>query len=47
LSPADGRSTISPAQTRGIRRRIEMRGRGEAIGLPTPLIRIDPERIVS
>jgi pyridoxamine 5'-phosphate oxidase family protein len=28
-------------------RRIEIRGRGEAIALPTPLIRIHPERIVS
>src|SRR3954453_22960997 len=26
---------------------IEIRGRGEAIALPTPLIRIHPERIVS
>jgi pyridoxamine 5'-phosphate oxidase family protein len=28
-------------------RGIEVRGRGEAIALPTPLIRIHPERIVS
>src|SRR3954447_20181627 len=28
-------------------RAIEVRGRGEAIFLPTPLIRIHPERIVS
>jgi pyridoxamine 5'-phosphate oxidase family protein len=28
-------------------RGIEVRGRGEAITLPTPLIRIHPERIVS
>jgi len=28
-------------------RGIEIRGRGEAIALPTPLIRIHPERIVS
>ena len=28
-------------------RGIEVRGRGEAIPLPTPLIRIHPERIVS
>jgi pyridoxamine 5'-phosphate oxidase family protein len=28
-------------------RAIEVRGRGEAIALPTPLIRIYPERIVS
>jgi len=28
-------------------RGVEVRGRGEAIALPTPLIRIHPERIVS
>ena len=28
-------------------RGIEVRGRGEAIALPTPLIRIHPERVVS
>ena len=28
-------------------RGIEVRGRGEAIAIPTPLIRIHPERIVS
>jgi pyridoxamine 5'-phosphate oxidase family protein len=28
-------------------RAIEVRGRGEAIALPTPLIRIHPERIIS
>jgi pyridoxamine 5'-phosphate oxidase family protein len=28
-------------------RAIEVRGRGEAIALPTPLIRVHPERIVS
>ena len=28
-------------------RGLEVRGRGEAIALPTPLIRIHPERIVS
>ena len=28
-------------------RGIEIRGRGEAIALPTPLIRIHPERVVS
>jgi pyridoxamine 5'-phosphate oxidase family protein len=28
-------------------RGIEIRGRGEAIALPTPMIRIHPERIVS
>jgi pyridoxamine 5'-phosphate oxidase family protein len=32
-----------PWQPRG----IEVRGRGEAIALPTPLIRVHPERIVS
>ncbi len=26
---------------------MEVRGRGEAIALPTPLIRIHPERIIS
>ncbi len=38
----DLRST-NPWRPRG----IEVRGRGEAIALPTPLIRIHPERIVS
>jgi pyridoxamine 5'-phosphate oxidase family protein len=28
-------------------RGIEVRGRGEAIALPTPLIRVHPERIIS
>jgi pyridoxamine 5'-phosphate oxidase family protein len=28
-------------------RAVEIRGRGEAIALPTPLIRIHPERIIS
>jgi pyridoxamine 5'-phosphate oxidase family protein len=28
-------------------RAVEVRGRGEAIAMPTPLIRIHPERIVS
>ena len=28
-------------------RSVEVRGRGEAIALPTPLIRIHPERIIS
>ena len=28
-------------------RGIEVRGRGEAIAIPTPLIRIHPERVVS
>ena len=35
--------SIDPWRPRG----IEVRGRGEAIRLPTPLIRIHPERIVS
>ena len=35
------------ARARGRPRGIEIRGRGEAIALPTPLIRIHPERIVS
>jgi pyridoxamine 5'-phosphate oxidase family protein len=30
-----------------IPRGIEIRGRGEAIAMPTPLIRVHPERIVS
>lgn len=38
----DLRST-DPWRPRG----VEVRGRGEAITLPTPLIRIHPERIVS
>jgi pyridoxamine 5'-phosphate oxidase family protein len=38
----DLRST-DPWHPRG----IEIRGRGEAIAMPTPLIRIHPERIVS
>src|SRR4051795_11027091 len=38
----DGART-DPWRPRG----IESRGRGEAIALPTPLIRIHPERIVS
>lgn len=28
-------------------RGIEVRGRGEAIAMPTPMIRIHPERVVS
>jgi pyridoxamine 5'-phosphate oxidase family protein len=28
-------------------RAVEVRGRGEAIALPTPLIRVHPERIIS
>jgi pyridoxamine 5'-phosphate oxidase family protein len=38
----DLRST-DPWHPRG----VEIRGRGEAIALPTPLIRIHPERVVS
>ncbi|HWT25974.1 MAG TPA: PPOX class F420-dependent oxidoreductase [Solirubrobacteraceae bacterium] len=39
----DDLAGTDPWQPRG----IEIRGRGEAIALPTPLIRIHPERIVS
>jgi pyridoxamine 5'-phosphate oxidase family protein len=39
----DDLKTIDPWRPRG----IEVRGRAEAIALPTPLIRIHPERIVS
>ena len=39
----DDIANTDPWQPRG----IEIRGRGEAIALPTPLIRIHPERIVS
>ena len=39
----DDLESIDPWRPRG----IEVRGRGEAITLPTPLIRIHPERIVS
>lgn len=39
----DDLESIEPWRPRG----IEVRGRGEAIALPTPLIRIHPERIVS
>lgn len=39
----DDLETEHPWRPRG----IEVRGRGEAIALPTPLIRIHPERIVS
>ena len=39
----DDLATTEPWHPRG----IEVRGRGEAIPLPTPLIRIHPERIVS
>jgi len=39
----DDLQSTDPWRPRG----IEVRGRGEAIALPTPLIRIHPERIVS
>jgi pyridoxamine 5'-phosphate oxidase family protein len=39
----DDLESADPWRPRG----IEIRGRGEAIPLPTPLIRIHPERIVS
>jgi pyridoxamine 5'-phosphate oxidase family protein len=39
----DDLESTDPWRPRG----IEVRGRGEAIRLPTPLIRIHPERIVS
>src|SRR5690349_12381008 len=39
----DDLASTDPWMPRG----IEVRGRGEAIALPTPLIRIHPERIVS
>jgi pyridoxamine 5'-phosphate oxidase family protein len=39
----DDLASTDPWRPRG----IEIRGRGEAIALPTPLIRIHPKRIVS
>jgi pyridoxamine 5'-phosphate oxidase family protein len=39
----DDLESIDPWHPRG----IEIRGRGEAIAMPTPLIRIHPERVVS
>jgi pyridoxamine 5'-phosphate oxidase family protein len=39
----DDLASTDPWRPRG----IEIRGRGEAVPLPTPLIRIHPERIVS
>jgi pyridoxamine 5'-phosphate oxidase family protein len=39
----DDLESVDPWRPRG----IEVRGRGEAIPLPTPLIRVHPERIVS
>jgi pyridoxamine 5'-phosphate oxidase family protein len=39
----DDMESVDPWRPRG----VEVRGRGEAIALPTPLIRIYPERVVS
>jgi pyridoxamine 5'-phosphate oxidase family protein len=39
----DDLESTDPWRPRG----IEVRGRGEAIAMPTPLIRVHPERIVS
>ena len=39
----DDLESVDPWRPRG----VEVRGRGEAIALPTPLIRIHPERIIS
>ncbi len=39
----DDLESVDPWRPRG----VEIRGRGEAIALPTPLIRVHPERIVS
>ena len=39
----DDLASTDPWRPRG----IEVRGRGEAIALPTPLIRIHPERVVT
>jgi pyridoxamine 5'-phosphate oxidase family protein len=39
----DDVESVDPWRPRG----VEVRGRGEAIMLPTPLIRLHPERIVS
>jgi pyridoxamine 5'-phosphate oxidase family protein len=39
----DDLESVDPWRPRG----VEVRGQGEAIALPTPLIRIVPERIVS
>jgi pyridoxamine 5'-phosphate oxidase family protein len=39
----DDLASTDPWRPRG----IEVRGRGEAIAIPTPLIRVHPERIVS
>src|SRR3954447_7656568 len=39
----DDLESVDPWRPRG----LEIRGRGEAIAMPTPLIRVHPERIVS
>jgi pyridoxamine 5'-phosphate oxidase family protein len=39
----DDLESVDPWRPRG----VEIRGRGEAIAMPTPLIRIHPERIIS
>ena len=39
----DDLESVDPWRPRG----VEVRGRGEAIALPAPLIRVHPERIVS
>jgi pyridoxamine 5'-phosphate oxidase family protein len=39
----DDLESVDPWRPRG----VEVRGRGEAIALPTPLLRIHPERVVS
>ena len=39
----DDLESVDPWRPRG----VEIRGRGEAISLPTPLIRVHPERIIS
>jgi pyridoxamine 5'-phosphate oxidase family protein len=39
----DDLESVDPWRPRG----VEIRGRGEAVALPTPLIRIHPKRIVS
>jgi pyridoxamine 5'-phosphate oxidase family protein len=39
----DDLASVDPWRPRG----VEVRGRGEAIALPTPLIRVHPERVVS
>jgi pyridoxamine 5'-phosphate oxidase family protein len=39
----DDLESVDPWRPRG----VEIRGRGEAVAMPTPLIRIHPERVVS